>query len=64
MNIYSESIKNNSIKKMNISGNYLFYANRTVLKPTNDNEKKCNVSFNILPNKDVKETINIWGSPI
>lgn len=59
MNIYLESIKNNSIKKMNISGNYLFYPNRTVLKPTNDNEKKCNVLFNILPNKDVKETIYV-----
>ena len=59
MNIYSEELNNNSNKKIKISGNYLFYPNKTILKPTNNNEKRCNVSFNILPNKDVKETINV-----
>ena len=59
MNIYSEELNNSSNKKIKISGNYLFYPNKTILKPTNNNEKRCNVSFNILPNKDVKETINV-----
>ena len=37
-----------------------FRAQQKYLKErTNNNGKKCNVSFNILPNKDVKETINV-----